>query len=90
MEANLPQETTPRSNSERITAIEATLPHLATKADLERHTRLLIMWLRRHADCAICRSFRRAIAFPGLMLPSPRPSPSCLDGQCLRDLRDLW
>ena len=35
---------TPQSNSERITAIEATLPHLATKADLERHTRLLIMW----------------------------------------------
>ncbi|MCY4539540.1 MAG: hypothetical protein OXE52_15080 [Chloroflexi bacterium] len=44
MEASLPQETTARSNSERITAIEATLPHLATKADLERHTRLLIMW----------------------------------------------
>ncbi len=35
---------TPHSNSERITAIEAVLPHLATKADLERHTRLLIMW----------------------------------------------
>ncbi len=35
---------TPHSNSERITAIEAILPHLATKADLERHTRLLIMW----------------------------------------------
>ena len=35
---------TPYSNSERITAIEATLPHLATRADLERHTRLLIMW----------------------------------------------
>ena len=35
---------TPQTNSERITAIEATLPHLATKADLERHTRLLIMW----------------------------------------------
>ena len=44
MEASPPQETTPHSNSERITAIEATLPHLATKADLERHTRLLIMW----------------------------------------------
>ncbi len=44
MEASLPQETTVHSNSERITAIEATLPHLATKADLERHTRLLIMW----------------------------------------------
>ncbi len=39
-------ETTPtaHSNSERITTIEAILPHLATKADLERHTRLLIMW----------------------------------------------
>ena len=24
--------------------MEATLPHLATKADLEHHTRLLIMW----------------------------------------------
>lgn len=35
---------TPYTNSERITTIEATLPHLATKADLERHTRLLIMW----------------------------------------------
>ncbi len=34
----------PQSNSERITTIEAILPHLATKADLERHTRLLIMW----------------------------------------------
>ncbi|MCY4019402.1 MAG: hypothetical protein OXG39_08330 [Chloroflexi bacterium] len=34
-----------RSSSERITAIEATLPRLATKADLERHTRLRIMWL---------------------------------------------
>ena len=44
MEASLPQETTLQSNSERITAIEATLPHLATKADLERHTRLIIMW----------------------------------------------
>lgn len=35
---------TAHSNSERITAIEAVLPHLATKAGLERHTRLLIMW----------------------------------------------
>lgn len=35
---------TPQTNSERITAIEATLPHLATKADLERHTRLIVMW----------------------------------------------
>ena len=43
MEASPAPETTLRSNSERITAIEATLPHLATKADLERHTRLLIM-----------------------------------------------
>ncbi len=45
MEASLPQDTIERPNSESIRAIEATLPHLATKADLERHTRLLIMWL---------------------------------------------
>ena len=44
MEVKLPQEAIQRSNSERITAIEATLPHLATRADVERHTRLLIMW----------------------------------------------
>ena len=35
---------TPHTNLQRIIAVEATLPHLATKADLERHTRLLIMW----------------------------------------------
>ena len=44
MEVNLPQQAIHQSNSERITAIEATLPHLATRADVERHTRLLIMW----------------------------------------------
>ena len=34
---------------ERITRVETTLeterPHLATKADLERHTRLIVMWM---------------------------------------------
>ncbi len=35
---------TPHSNSERITAIQAILSQLATKADLERQTRLLIIW----------------------------------------------
>lgn len=34
---------------ERLTKVETTLeterPHLATKADLERHTRLLVMWM---------------------------------------------
>ena len=34
--------------SERVTKVETAReterPHLATKADLERHTRLLIMW----------------------------------------------
>ncbi len=34
MEANPPQDAIGRSNSERITAIEATLPHLATRADI--------------------------------------------------------
>ena len=29
----------------RVTALEAERPHLATKADLERQTRQLIMWL---------------------------------------------
>ena len=29
----------------RITALEAERPHLATKADLERQTRILVMWL---------------------------------------------
>ena len=32
-------------NDKRITALEAERPHLATKADLERQTRLLVMWL---------------------------------------------
>lgn len=32
-------------NDPRITALEAERPHLATKADLERQTRLLVMWL---------------------------------------------
>ncbi|MCY3778673.1 MAG: hypothetical protein OXG78_00060 [Chloroflexi bacterium] len=27
------------------TAIETERPHLATKADLERHTRLIVMWM---------------------------------------------
>ena len=35
--------------SERVTKVETTLeterPHLATKADLERHTRLIVMWM---------------------------------------------
>lgn len=35
---------TPHTNLQRITAIEATLPHLATKADMERQTRLIVMW----------------------------------------------
>ncbi len=34
---------------ERLTKVETALeterPHLATKADLERHTRLLVMWM---------------------------------------------
>ncbi len=34
---------------ERLTRVETALeterPHLATKADLERHTRLIVMWL---------------------------------------------
>jgi len=34
---------------ERLTRVETTvervLPHLATKADLERHTRLIVMWM---------------------------------------------
>ena len=44
MEVNLPQQAIHQSNSERITSTGATLPHLATRADVERHTRLLIMW----------------------------------------------
>ena len=32
-------------NDLRVTALEAERPHLATKADLERQTRLLVMWL---------------------------------------------
>ncbi len=35
---------TPHTNLQRITAIEATLPHLATKADVERQTKQLVMW----------------------------------------------
>ncbi|MCY4147192.1 MAG: hypothetical protein OXE95_14295 [Chloroflexi bacterium] len=35
---------TPHTNLQRITMIEATLPHFATNADLERHTRLIIIW----------------------------------------------
>ena len=35
---------TPYTNSQRITIIEATLPHFATKADLERHTKTIVMW----------------------------------------------
>lgn len=35
--------------SERLTKVETAQeterPHLATKADLERHTRLIVMWL---------------------------------------------
>ena len=34
---------------ERVTRVETAMdterPHLATKADLERHTRLIVMWL---------------------------------------------
>ena len=34
---------------ERLTKVETVIeterPHLATKADLERHTRLIVMWL---------------------------------------------
>jgi len=34
---------------ERVTKVETTLekelPHFATKADLERHTRLIVMWV---------------------------------------------
>ena len=29
----------------RVTVLEANRPHMATKADLERQTRQLIMWL---------------------------------------------
>lgn len=36
---------TPHTNQNRIISIESTLPHLATKADLERQTRLLVMWI---------------------------------------------
>ncbi len=36
---------TPPSNSERITVIEAILPHLATKEDVKRRTRQLVLWL---------------------------------------------
>ena len=32
------------NHSERIATIEATLPHLATKADLESQTKSLAMW----------------------------------------------
>ena len=35
---------TSHTNLQRITAIEATLPHLATKADVEKQTKQLIMW----------------------------------------------
>lgn len=35
---------TAQTNLRRITAIEAILPQLATKADVERQTRLLILW----------------------------------------------
>jgi len=35
---------TPHTNLQRIIAIESTLPHLATKADMERQTRLIVMW----------------------------------------------
>ncbi len=42
-------ESTPAGNlSERVARLETTIeterPHLATKADLERQTRLLLMW----------------------------------------------
>ena len=33
-----------QNHSERIASIEATLPHLATKADLESQTKSLVMW----------------------------------------------
>ncbi len=37
------------SIAERLTKVETVIeterPHLATKADLERHTRLLVMWM---------------------------------------------
>ena len=36
---------TPHTNLQRITAIEATLSQLVTKADLERQTRVLVLWL---------------------------------------------
>ena len=35
---------TPHTNLQRITTIEATLPHFATNADLERHTKTIVMW----------------------------------------------
>lgn len=35
MEANATQDVLQRANSERIASIEAVLPHLATKADIE-------------------------------------------------------
>ena len=38
-----------RSISERVTRVETiveeVLPHFATKADMERQTRLLVMWM---------------------------------------------
>lgn len=39
-------ETNPiqQNHSERIATVEATLPHLATKADLESQTKSLVMW----------------------------------------------
>ena len=45
-ENTLPQDS---SLLERVTKVETTLekelPHFATKADLERHTRLIVMWV---------------------------------------------
>ena len=35
MEANPAHDALPRANSERIAGIEAVMPHLATKADIE-------------------------------------------------------
>lgn len=35
---------TPHTNLQRITAIEATLPPMATKADVKKQTKQLVMW----------------------------------------------
>ena len=35
---------TPQTNLQRIIRVESTMPQFASKADMERQTRLIVMW----------------------------------------------